>query len=152
MQNQKGFTIIELIVVIAIIVILASIILININGYINKANDAAVKEDMSSLLADAANYYGSNGSFASVAADPDYLKATTGIGSTGLKYTLVTACDSASDCSGTSTKWCACVQEKAVTANYFCVDSSGKRTEETAKACSAECYYTSGDTKSGSCQ
>jgi len=153
MQKEKGFTIIELIVVIAIIVILATIILININGYINKGNDAAVKETMSTLLTDATNFYATNSSFAGVATDPDYLKATTGIGgsggTTGLKYTLVTACDTANDCSGSSIKWCACIQEKAVTTNYFCVDSSGVRKEVTT-ACASECDH--GTTTPGLCK
>ena len=146
MQKQKGFTIIELIVVIAIIVILATIILININGYINKGKDAAVKEDMSTLLTDATNFYASSssGSFAGVSSDPDYLKASTGITGGSLSYTLVTACDSANDCSGSSTKWCACIVEKASsTTTDFCVDSSGTRKEVSTSGttCAAECDH-----------
>jgi len=44
-----GFTIIELIVVIAIISVLASIVLVNVNGYIAKARDARRKVDLSSI-------------------------------------------------------------------------------------------------------
>ena len=36
MQSNKGFTIIELIVVIAIIATLSSIVMVNVSGYINK--------------------------------------------------------------------------------------------------------------------
>ena len=148
MKNQKGFTLIELIVVIAIIVILATIILININGYINKGSDAAAKEDMSTLLTSATNYYATNGSFASVSTNSDYANAVTGIGSsegtTGLKYSLVTACDTDDACSTAgSTKWCACFVEKAITspATDFCVDSSGVRKEVTGTTCAAECDH-----------
>ena len=41
MNKQKGFTIIELIVVIAIIAILAAIVMVNVTQYINKGKDAA---------------------------------------------------------------------------------------------------------------
>ena len=46
---SKGFTIIELIVVIAIIAVLAGIVLVNVTQYINKGKDTAVKGDMRSL-------------------------------------------------------------------------------------------------------
>ena len=37
-KNKKGFTLIEMVLVIAIIVILASVLFIGISGYLNKAN------------------------------------------------------------------------------------------------------------------
>jgi prepilin-type N-terminal cleavage/methylation domain-containing protein len=48
-KKSKGFTIIELIVVIAIIAILASIVLVNVTVYINKAKDAKVNSDVASI-------------------------------------------------------------------------------------------------------
>lgn len=152
MQNQKGFTLIELIVVIAIIVILATIILININGYINKGKDAAAKEDMSTLLTDATSFYATKGTFDGVTLDSDYGKAWTGLtASTGsLAYVTTSSpaqamisCDINATCasggSSPNSKWCACIIEKAITTNYFCVDSSGKRSEQSTDACAAEC-------------
>ena len=52
MNKLKGFTIIELVVVIAIIAILATIVLIAISGYINKSRDASIKEDMHTVQTD----------------------------------------------------------------------------------------------------
>ena len=49
-NSPKGFTIIELIVVIAIIAVLAAIVLINVNGYIAKARDAKRKGDLTQVL------------------------------------------------------------------------------------------------------
>ena len=48
MKNHisKGFTIIELIVVIAIIAVLAGIVLVNVTQYINKSKDASIEADM----------------------------------------------------------------------------------------------------------
>jgi len=40
-KNKKGFTLIEMVLVIAIIVILAAVLVISVSGYIQKAKDAA---------------------------------------------------------------------------------------------------------------
>ncbi|MCX6721887.1 MAG: prepilin-type N-terminal cleavage/methylation domain-containing protein, partial [Candidatus Staskawiczbacteria bacterium] len=53
MNKQKGFTIIELIVVIAIIAVLAGIVLVNVTSYINKSRNAAVKGNLSTMLTNA---------------------------------------------------------------------------------------------------
>lgn len=37
-KNKKGFTLIEMVLVIAIIVILASVLFVSIKGYLDKAN------------------------------------------------------------------------------------------------------------------
>ena len=42
-KNKKGFTLIEMVLVIAIIVILASVMVIAVAGYIGKANTAKTK-------------------------------------------------------------------------------------------------------------
>lgn len=46
---KKGFTLIELLVVIAIIAILATIIILNVASARNKANDARVKDDVTTI-------------------------------------------------------------------------------------------------------
>ncbi|MCX6719824.1 MAG: prepilin-type N-terminal cleavage/methylation domain-containing protein [Candidatus Staskawiczbacteria bacterium] len=67
MQKQKGFTIIELIVVIAIIAVLAAIVMVNVTIYIGKSKDAAIKGDLNSLLNASVIYSqdpaGGNGNF-----------------------------------------------------------------------------------------
>ena len=55
MNQQKGFTIIELIVVIAIIAVLAGIVMVNVSQYINKAKDSAIRADLNGLFAIAAS-------------------------------------------------------------------------------------------------
>ncbi len=44
-----GFTIVELLIVVVVIAILAAITLVSFNGITSRANDAAVKSDLSSL-------------------------------------------------------------------------------------------------------
>jgi len=48
-KSKKAFTLIELLIVIAIIGILAAVIFVNLNAARNKANDAQVKSDLVSL-------------------------------------------------------------------------------------------------------
>jgi prepilin-type N-terminal cleavage/methylation domain-containing protein len=48
-KNNKGFTLVELIVVMSIISLLSSIVLVNLNGYFTRAKDAAIKQEASQL-------------------------------------------------------------------------------------------------------
>ena len=44
-KNKKGFTLVELVLVVAIIVILAGVLALNISGYINRAKNARSNVD-----------------------------------------------------------------------------------------------------------
>lgn len=65
MQKQKGFTIIEIIVVIAIIAVLSSIVMVNVGNARAKARDARRKSEMRGLQKALVMYYAANGSFPS---------------------------------------------------------------------------------------
>ena len=62
-QFRGGFTIIELIVVIAIIAVLAAIVMVNVTRYINDSKIATIKADMSTLKTAAAVYFAEHGGF-----------------------------------------------------------------------------------------
>jgi prepilin-type N-terminal cleavage/methylation domain-containing protein len=53
---QKGFTIVEILIVIVVIGILASIGLVSYNGYQNRANDTAVLADLDSIAGQLESY------------------------------------------------------------------------------------------------
>ena len=60
MQNKKGFTLIELIVVIVIIGILAAIIVPRLGGFGDRANEAAIAADQRTIETAVAVYYAEN--------------------------------------------------------------------------------------------
>jgi type IV pilus assembly protein PilE len=47
--RQKGFTIVELIIVISVISILATIVIVSYSGTTNRANDSAVQHDLDAI-------------------------------------------------------------------------------------------------------
>ena len=134
MKKQKGFTIIELIVVIAIIAVLAAVVLLNVTGYINKGKDAASKAEMHTFQTDvisaataspSSNY---SGACPATATDPAFI--------------AIQANDSSAVCAikADNTAWCACFKELAPsTTTYYCADSTGAVKEQTVKACATEC-------------
>lgn len=48
-QGTTGFTIVELLIVVVVIAVLAAITLVSYNGITGRANDAAIKSDLSTL-------------------------------------------------------------------------------------------------------
>jgi len=133
MNKQKGFTIIELIVVIAIIAVLAAIVLVNVTGYINKAKDAGIKGNMSGMITNAATYFEENSTDAGAdyIATPIYLAAdaaaATASGAALVKFGHAT-----------DQTWCSCSNLVVTSGNTFCVDSSGYK-KETAGTCATRC-------------
>jgi prepilin-type N-terminal cleavage/methylation domain-containing protein len=124
MNKQKGFTIIELVVVIAIIAILASIVLVNVTTYINRAKDGAAVENMHALQTAAIAFAGSQSSpnYNGVKSDTEYSRVATAI---GLNYTLTDTCTTEAACNtSTDLAWCASIVK--VGGAVYCVDSTRK--------------------------
>jgi len=142
MNKSKGFTIIELIVVIAIIAVLAAIVLVNVTQYINKAKTSSIQANLSTLetnmavyLADTANSATPYGASACTSAKGPIVTANRNIFSSA-----------ATSCIGSTTTsdWCAgAVTPTAVDSTSthlkWCVDSTGYHAWGTcaANACTA---------------
>lgn len=72
MENKKGFTLVELIVVLVILAILAALLIPALTGYIDKANQEKVVAETRMIVmavqTEASTYYGTNGSSGAITA------------------------------------------------------------------------------------
>jgi len=128
MNKSKGFTIIELIVVIAIIAVLAAIVLANVTGFINKGKDAAAEGNLATLITNATLFYSDtnkgDSTYNGFPADSSYISVIDALSNAG--YAVTFTCDTGSDCHTAATSWCASVLLKA-NSEYYCVDSTGAK-------------------------
>jgi len=138
MNKSRGFTIIELIVVIAIIAILAAIVLVNVTQYINKSKDASIKANIDTIMTNSAVYLADqtkgNGDYADFMDKPEYTIPEEQI--TNQDGTVVTA-----ECNGVLTTACDdtddqafCISVVLTDASTYCKDSSGALGDETCAA------------------
>jgi len=129
-NKSKGFTIIELLVVVAIIAVLAAIVLVNVTGYINQGKNAAIKGNLATVLTNGAVYYDANNDYDAFCASAGFTAPSAAI--TGADGTAV--CVESTD----DTAWCACstmnVTGDEPAGTTFCVDSTGTK-KATLTAC-----------------
>ena len=135
MKIQRGFTLIELVVVVSVISVLAAIVLVNVGGYINKSRDASIKASMHTLITNAIGNTSGSWSGYDCTVDPSWVAIKL------IQTTLAnTKCNINSSATIPNTSFCACVKELApATATYFCVDSRGV-SKETATDCTVATY------------
>ncbi len=142
MKKLKGFTIIELLVVVAIIAVLASVVLINVLGYVNKGKNSAIKVNLSTVLTNAAIYFDTdtlgNGSYASFCDNTNSLwtNPEDAIDKAGGSAICIVSPDSIALCSCSTLK----VTTDDPTDSTFCLDSTGyKRVTQNANGCAERC-------------
>lgn len=124
-SKSKGFTIIELIVVIAIIAILAGVVLVSMGGYQGKAKDSAILQELHGVgVGVLADYLGTSGvAFGSTASN------VCSSSSIALKQwnAVSTAAGSGNvSCYGKDSTFCACAISLADNKKWICVDASGE--------------------------
>jgi prepilin-type N-terminal cleavage/methylation domain-containing protein len=133
-KSLAGFTIIELVVAIAIIAVLATIVSANVLNYIDKSKNAAIKSNMANLFTYGATYYIDNDSYNNFCSDADtdvFLDEINEIADPNL---ITCTCDTGNSCNNAEA-WCTVVKLKGSltsSGNYFCTDSTGKKKESDA--------------------
>jgi len=139
-KNQKGFTIVELIVVIAIIAVLAGIVLVNVTSYINKGKNAAIKGNLASAITNAASYFdltpaGTGATF--IATSPITNITSAIVSAQGSGGAVVTG---NSTLAANVQQWCMCTQLIPISGTVsYCVDGTGNKVENATGACSTHC-------------
>ena len=120
--KQKGFTIIELIVVIAIIAVLATIVAINVTSYIAKGKDASIQGNLANIITNAAVIFDASNTYTGLCAKPTVKAAIDAIDTT-----IGGTAGAATDCYATADAWAACAELISNTDQYYCVDSTGTK-------------------------
>lgn len=132
-STKKGFTLIELLVVIAIIGILSGIVIVSLGSARSKADDSAIKGNLSGLRASAEMYRDDNGRYNVTGST-----AVTGCGASPTASSMFAdvkidaAIDAAAAASGnapvcyaTDTAYAVKARLKTNSALFFCIDSNG---------------------------
>lgn len=146
MQNKKGFTIIELIVVIAIIAILAAIVMVNVTQYIKKSKGAAVMADMKGIpLIITEQIADGTLPIDGICSGVDITKITNAIANNG--YSMGSPKGGCyvsgwSSCYGSSTPnpWCAYACNTSDNSDCYCTDSFGLIVHGSSDYFSASCF------------
>ncbi|MEK7510757.1 MAG: type II secretion system protein [Patescibacteria group bacterium] len=136
MRSSSGFTLIELLVVVAILGILSSVVLGSLNTARDRAQDAAVRSNLSSVRSQAQLYHEANGNSYNGLCDN-----TGAVGGVDTVYTLISAAvfvtggstigtgpTTLTDgtCNATPDDWATEVALK--TEGFYCIDSMGNAT------------------------
>jgi prepilin-type N-terminal cleavage/methylation domain-containing protein len=137
-RRRDGFTLLELLVVVAIIAIIASIILVSLGDSRNKGADAAVKSNLGTIRGQSELFYANNdnsflpagGSIFSVATCPLYNASGTNMLSKDKVIAdaiaeAVKRGTNGSSCYNSNIAWAVAVGLKSNTNTSWCVDSGG---------------------------
>ena len=143
LSQSKGFTIIELIVVIAIIAVLAAIVLFNVTIYISKSKNAAIKGNMATLMTNSTLWNANKSTYSGFTTDN-----ITGCGPSSPIQAQITKNGGGTIVSAENANaWCACVVLNNTPEDpyaggrpsFFCVDSTGKKSENNNHTCPFVC-------------
>lgn len=136
-KEEKGFTLLELLMVVAIIGVLTSIVLVSLTDSRNRGADAAVKSNLDTVRGQSELFYSSSNSFLpsggatfNIATCPAYNASGTNMLSKDKVIAeaiaeAVKRGDNGSSCYNSSINWAIAVGLKSNSALSWCVDSGG---------------------------
>jgi len=138
---SRGFTLIELIIVVAIIAILSGLILFSVTQYINKGKDSNISGNLSVLIPAGEVFYDGNSNSYTGFCD-------LGVnGNSVLKNAIIQMPQNLNGdctdnvagicCYAVSQVWAACAQEFVDTSKAYCVDSRGMKEEIDNSSCTS---------------
>lgn len=140
--SLTGFTLIELVVVIAVTAVLSGVILFSITVYISKGKDSNIAGNLAILIPAGEIYYNGNSNSYSSFCDPDTNSVVKNAISQMPVNTLGSCYSAVSNPSGlccaeslSGQAWVACVKEFVNTSNAYCVDSRGMKKEISNSVC-----------------
>jgi prepilin-type N-terminal cleavage/methylation domain-containing protein len=139
-MKTKGFTLVELLIVIAIIGILSSVVISNLGESRSQANDAKIQSQLSNIRGSAELYFISNGSYGSTnysCTGGMFSDTTSGMSELAKVSNYPDGTNLI--CNSNSTSW-AVQGSLASTTTYWCVDKGGTSKEKsTSIASSTSC-------------
>ena len=118
--RTKGFTLVEMLVVIAIISILAAVVLYSSTKYINKGKDASVNGNLAILITAGEVWYDKNSSTYTGFCGSDIVVKT---------LSQVPSAPADKYCNNTGTAWAVCAKEFVDKTKAYCVDNKANQTE-----------------------
>jgi prepilin-type N-terminal cleavage/methylation domain-containing protein len=131
MKKYKGFTIIELIVAIAIVSVLSGMILFSVTQYINKGKDSNISGGLSSLIPAGEVWY--NGNSSNPNSYTDFCTASVVL---NVFNNMPTGANPVCYVDSGGQKWAACAKKLTSTTVAYCVDSRGMKNEILLTTCS----------------
>jgi prepilin-type N-terminal cleavage/methylation domain-containing protein len=139
-KGGAGFTIIELLVVVAIIAVLTGIVLVNVTQYTGKGKNSSIKGNLNSIFTGGVQYFENNGNYANFC-DSSYVTAPkSAIGN------IIDVIDPAywkCEVNTDNTSWCICAMEVPTDPSggiALCIDSTGAKKEGFSSHCFYVCY------------
>jgi len=137
---KRGFTLVELVVTVAIIAVLSGIILFSVSQYISKGKDASVSGYLATLIPAGEVFYNGNGNSYVNFCDPTKNSVLNDIileapqNTSGPCY--VPGNYPGGCCGATSQAWATCVREFTNPKLDFCADSRGVQKQICNSSCS----------------
>jgi len=122
---SAGFTIIELLTVVAIIAVLVSIVAVNVNNYKNKARDSGIKSTMGQVSLAASAYYEGHGGYGAFCNDNVTQALYNSINSPNKR------------CKASADRWVVCARLNIPSngTRAWCIDNTGARKEMNDNQC-----------------